>query len=189
MSGFLNKDRFTVTRVDPVRWKLANQLTWRGHYADQVDVEAGFVTDFATVPWFVQWLIPRTGTWTLAAVAHDKLCNLLNDRHGLVQEYRRILRGGYLHPQELIYPVPCVFGPVDTDGAFRAMMEDECVDPIRRWLIWTGVRWGALANGARRVGWWRTAHLVLPVSVAVLAVLVGSVVGISWVVAKALGWT
>jgi len=178
---FHDKDDFTVTRLDPVNWMLEHPIRWEGHDGDHVDIEAGFVTDFATVPWAVQWLIPRTGTWTLPATGHDKLCTLLNRRYGLVTlAYRNATKiahdGGPCSScwaQAQLSVPPCTFGPVDTDGAFRAMCEDECVDPIRRWLLWVGVRWGALKNPARRVGWWRTAHLVLPISAVVAAPIVG----------------
>jgi hypothetical protein len=36
-------------------------------------VPAGFVTDFASVPWFIWWLIPMQGDYNRAAVLHDFL--------------------------------------------------------------------------------------------------------------------
>jgi len=195
MAGFVNPDDFTVTWLDPINWMLEHPIRWVGNHGDEITIEAGFITDFATVPWFAQWLLPKTGTWTLAATAHDKLCTLVNDR------YREVCRQADaqfdLYLGEIPYrtckkeaqqAVPlCTFGPVDTDGSFRAICEDEHVDFTRRWLLWIGVRWGALLNPARRVGWWRTAHLVLPITAGLGYVLWETVTGLAWLVCKARG--
>lgn len=176
---------FTVTRVDDVRWCLAGPLVYRGRH-DVITVPAGFVTDFATVPWWVQSLIPRTGAWTLAAVLHDWLCVelarelqqarntalLVDMDHMLRSEYPGVTvkwagRGSY----PAIEPAPA--NARDTDGLFRRVMREQHVGFVRRWLMWTGVRWGALANPARRAGWWRDAPLVAAITVLVLAVAAG----------------
>lgn len=34
-------------------------------------VEKGWLTDFASVPWAAQWLIPKSGKYNQAAVLHD----------------------------------------------------------------------------------------------------------------------
>lgn len=122
-------------------------------YRGSVDtfcVPAGFVTDFASVPRIAVWLIPRFGRYTPAAIVHDYLCQNL--------------------------PIP----PADVDGVFRRIMREQGVPPIRRWLMWTGVRWGAVANPARRPGWMSTAPAVagitvvaLPLAVPMAAVAVG----------------
>lgn len=39
-----------------------------------VDVEVGFVTDGATIPRFLWWLLPPIGEYTQATSLHDKLC-------------------------------------------------------------------------------------------------------------------
>lgn len=40
---------------------------------DFIDVPIGFMTDFASVPWFAQWWIPKWGKYGNAAVIHDWL--------------------------------------------------------------------------------------------------------------------
>lgn len=40
---------------------------------DVIDVPLGFLTDFASVPWFFQWWIPQWGKYGNAAVIHDWL--------------------------------------------------------------------------------------------------------------------
>jgi hypothetical protein len=163
---------FTVTRLDAVRWQLERDLVYRGR-EHQFVVPAGFVTDFATVPWWVQSLIPRTGTWTLAAVLHDFLCDTLNRAHAAPDGLRSPdgFRGLVLADAREI------------DGLFRRVMREQHVGFLRRWLMWTGVRWGALANPARRAGWWRDAPLVLAITAVVLAVLAATAVALDVVFA------
>lgn len=37
----------------------------------QVEVEPGFESDGASVPWFGRWAVPRTGRHLFAAIVHD----------------------------------------------------------------------------------------------------------------------
>ena len=134
----------TVRRVGPYTWALVDDLVYQGRKQRFV-VPAGFRTDFASVPRVVTWLVPRFGAYTLAAILHD----------WLVTEG---LRTG-------------VVSPNDADGIFRRVMRESGVPVIRRWLMWAGVRWGALSNPRRRAGWWRSAPGVLVIS-AVAAPLV-----------------
>ena len=43
-------------------------------------------------------------------------------------------------------------------------MREAGVPVLRRWLMWTGVRWGALTDPARRPGWLVSAPGVLAIS-------------------------
>jgi Protein of unknown function (DUF1353) len=127
----------TVTRVDADRWALVDALVYQGR-RDRFLVPAGFRTDFATVPALVRWLVPRFGTYTLAAILHD----------WLVTEG---LRTGAVTSR-------------DADGIFRRVMRESGVPVIRRWLMWAGVRWGALGSERRRTGWLISAPGVLAIS-------------------------
>jgi Protein of unknown function (DUF1353) len=40
---------------------------------DVIEVPAGFLTDFASVPWWAQWFLPKWGKYGNAAVVHDWL--------------------------------------------------------------------------------------------------------------------
>lgn len=40
-----------------------------------VDIESGFLTDGATIPRALWWLLPPLGEYTQATTLHDKLCN------------------------------------------------------------------------------------------------------------------
>lgn len=170
--GYLTPLR--VENVDSKNWKILSKFVWLGSYGDTLTVEEGETTDFATVPWFTQWLIPRTGTWTKAAVIHDKMCNLLNaqrewdmnwhpDGHGTKPEYP-------------------AFNSIDTDAVFRKNARDEGTDRVRSELLWVGVRIGALFNAARRTGWLLTFPRFLGDLVAITAVLVGVAYLLGWLV-------
>jgi Protein of unknown function (DUF1353) len=138
-------DTITVRWIEADRWTVAEPLVYRGR-RDTFTVPAGFRTDFASVPRVVVWLIPRLGRYTLAAVLHD----------WLVTEG---LRTGAVSPR-------------DADGLFRRVMREQGVPIVRRWLMWTGVRLGALTDPARRRGWWVTAPRVLAITVLAAPVVV-----------------
>ena len=162
-TGFLTPLR--VESVDAQTWKLLEDLEWMGTQGDLFIVEAGEFTDFASVPWWTQSLIPKTGTWTKASVVHDKMCDLINEDYRLVKEYGE---DHYLFPQ-----IPPVFDSVDADAIFRKNARDEGTGPIRSEMLWLGVRLGALKNPARRIGWMDTFPRFLGDLVAITAVLSG----------------
>lgn len=143
-------------------WRLVGPLVYRGA-TETFTVPDGFLTDLASVPRPVQWLVPVSGRYTWAAVLHDWLCSQLSSC--------RLLG---------IDPRAAQAGPRDADGIFRRVMREYGVPPARRWLMWAGVRLGSLVDPSRRAGWWRdapavaalalaAAPLVLPLSVAVAA--------------------
>ena len=128
----------TVRRVDADRWSLVDDLVYQGRW-ERFVVPAGFRTDFATVPRVVTWLIPRFGAYTLAAILHDWLCG-------------QGIRTGVVSARE-------------ADGIFRRVMRESGVPVLRRWMMWAGVRWGALTDDRRRPGWLFSAPGVLAISV------------------------
>jgi hypothetical protein len=135
----------TVRRRSDQLWEVVEPLVYRGQ-RDTFVVPAGFPTDFASVPRLVVWLFPRFGRYTLAAVLHDWLTT-------------EGLRTGVVSSR-------------DADGIFRRVMAELQVPPVRRWLMWAGVRWGALARPARRPGWALDAPRVLALSVLAAPVVV-----------------
>jgi hypothetical protein len=115
-----------------------DDLVYRGSW-ERFVVPAGFRTDFASVPRVVTWLFPRFGAYTLAAILHD----------WLVSEG---LRSGAVTSRQ-------------ADGIFRRVMRESGVPVLRRWMMWAGVRWGALTNERRRSGWAFSAPGVLVITV------------------------
>lgn len=163
---FLTDDVPVTIRPDGA-YVLTAPLVYQGR-DDTFTVPAGFSTDLATVPRFLTWLVPIAGVHDRAAIVHDWLCVLLDRGNP-----KAALSPGTSWPD---------INPVDTDGIFRRCLRELGVPLVRRWLMWAGVRWGALANPARRPGWLRTAPavlgisllalpLILPATLAVLAVL------------------
>lgn len=149
---FSNPDQFTVRRVDSIRWEVRTRLMYQGRHQTFV-VPVGYVTDFASVPWFVQWFIPRTGVWTLAAVLHDWLIT-----DGI--------------PAGLV-------SSRDTDGVFRRVLREEGTGFCRRWLMWAGVRLAAPLNAGRRPsGVGRDAPQIALVVLPVLALAYAVVRGV-----------
>jgi hypothetical protein len=133
--------RVVVESLDARRWRLARPLRYTGA-RDTYTVPMAYVTDFATVPRVAVWLIPVFGKYTRASILHDWL-----------------LTDGI--PSGLV-------SSVDADGIFRRAMRELDVPPVRRWLMWTGVRWGALGKRRRRAGWARTAPAVVGITIVAL---------------------
>ena len=179
--GYL--DPLRVEAVDTNTWALLDRFRWQGSEGDLFVVEAGEETDFATVPWWTQSLIPRTGTWTKAAVLHDKMCRELF-RIYLEREVWRKNQEQAGTPDfdpelYLNYPQP-VFTSIDTDLIFRKNARMEGTGAIRAELLWLGVRYGAAANPARREGWLSTAPRVVLDTLLVLLAVVVIIAGLSW---------
>ena len=134
-----------VRRLDDEHWEVVEPLAYLGE-RDRFVVPAGFVTDFATVPRVVVWLVPRFGRYTAAAILHDWLCT-----EGIT--------GGVVTARQ-------------ADGIFRRVMRESGVPVVRRWLMWCGVRWGAFADPVRGRGWWRSAPGVLAITFLAAPVVV-----------------
>lgn len=139
----------SVIADGPSRWMVLTPLIWTGTKGDTFSVPVGFVTDFATVPRFLHWLVSPYGAYTRAAVLHDWL---LVELAAWWHEYRD---GG---PSEIGNPemvMPNNLPPAnsrDADGIFRRVMEDLGVPWAKRWTMWSAVRLAALFNSRRAYG-------------------------------------
>jgi hypothetical protein len=89
--------------------------------ADRIEVAAGFVTDFASVPWFARSLFAPFDRAAKAAVVHDFL---------LEQQPRARPRA-------------------EIDRIFREALAVLKVAFWRRWVMWAAVRLHALWRGDR----------------------------------------
>ena len=137
--------RVLVTPLDARRWRLVEPVCYAGA-TDRFIVPDGYVTDFASVPRIAVWLVPTYGRYTAPAILHDYL---ITD----------CIPAGRITS-------------VDVDGLFRRAMRESGVPPVKRWLMWTGVRWGAAFNRRRSAGWWRTAPAVLAITIPALLLAV-----------------
>lgn len=126
--------------------------------SDRFRIDDGFPTDLASVPRIFWALLPPHGAYERAAVLHDWLCVELAKAH----RDRR----------------PPMVSSRDVDGLFRRVVRECGSGPATRWLLWCGVRWGALFNPARRAGWWRDAPAVLAVTGLALSAAAGLVFGL-----------
>mgnify|MGYP000883625126 FL=1 len=149
--------------IFPNFWILEDDLVYQGK-DETFTVPKDFVTDFATVPQFLQWIIPRTGAWNRAVIVHDYFCDRLGEEY---------YNEGFFENEG---PFP---GSRDADGIFRRILREEGVPFVKRWLIWTGVRWGALFNKSRRPGIMKDIPLMAILSLLFLPIILPATVGVA----------
>lgn len=138
--------RVSVTQTSDYRWKLNRHVLYENDKTgDLLGVPEGYTTDFASVPRFIWWLVPTYGNYTAATVLHD-----------------------WLITDMLPYNKTIAASPQHIDKVFREAMQSLGVSLPRRWLMWAGVRWGALFNPKRRKGSLRTLPGVLGISLLAL---------------------
>lgn len=111
-----------VRQADPELWELTEPLTYTGN-RDRFVVPVGFLTDFASVPRLVVWLLPTYGDYTRAAILHD-----------------------YLWRTDAV-------SRADADGLFRRAMRELGVSAPRRWMMWAAVRTASRMRGATAGDW------------------------------------
>jgi len=134
------------------RYLTVGPTTYVGRH-DVLNIPPDTATDLASVPRIFWALLPPSGAYERSAVLHDWLC-------------QRLAAGD---------------SPINsrnTDGLFRRVMREAGVGLITRWVMWCGVRWGALINSARRAGWWRDAPAVLAITALILAATVAVLLGV-----------
>lgn len=100
-----------------------------------------FRSDLGSVPWLVRWLVPSDGKYEAAFILHDFCIEDLKKR--AADPFRS------LNPYSLDGPL---IDGRQTDEQLRDSLGDLDAPFVMRWLIWTGVRWAAPFNKARRSG-------------------------------------
>jgi hypothetical protein len=83
------------------RFKLKRDFFYHSAQGVVFVVPAGFKTDFASVPWFFQRFIPKTGIYQEAAVVHDYLCYKWK-KHKYSIEYRQAADSLFLEMMEVL---------------------------------------------------------------------------------------
>ena len=147
---FLRKD-VRVEQLNGGVWELLDPVAYRDERGTY-EVPAGYLTDFASVPRFVWWLVPTSGDYNAAAIVHD----------WLITDW---LPAGAITSS-------------DVDTTFREALKALGVSTPRRWLMWAGVRLGAIGNGDRRPGSLKTFPAVLGISLLALPVVLPAAVGV-----------
>jgi Protein of unknown function (DUF1353) len=150
MSGFLEGTVVDVQEISEKKWKLLKQMDYQGA-RELFQVPVGQTTDFASVPRIFVWFLPRYGRYTKAAILHD-----------------------YLWEEK----VPKGMSRIDADGLFRQAMRELNVPFLRRWIMWTAVRWAALFKPDGRAGWLKEFPRVLFFTVIGLFVILPPVLPI-----------
>jgi len=142
-----------VRQVTPATFKLREPFK----YIDRdrrFEVPEHDVSDFASVPSFLTWLIPRYGRHTLAALLHDHLQDHL---------YR---------PGNPIPDDPEAVTSEEADTIFRQAMQYSQVPFVRRWVMWAAVALRTVFQSGK------------PGAVAVVAwALLFGVLGLAWPIA------
>ena len=133
MSGFPEGTVVDVEEISEKKWKLLKQMDYQGA-RELFQVPAGQKTDFASVPRIFVWFIPRYGRYTKAAILHDYLWE------------DKVTKG---------------MSRLDADGLFRQAMRELNVSFLRRWIMWTAVRWAALFKPDGRAEWLKELPRVL----------------------------
>jgi hypothetical protein len=123
-----------VKQLDNKNWEVKTTLRYTGT-RDSFEVPVGQGTDFASVPRPFVWFLPRYGSYTMAAILHDYL-------------WRAYAAKGRMDW-------------IDADGLFRRAMRELRVPFLRRWIMWTAVRWAALLKPQGTKGWLRESWRVL----------------------------
>lgn len=146
--GFESPFPVAVSQIGLTEWETTAPLVYHG--TRQVwAVPVGASTDFGSVPQCLRGLIQFNEV--ASAVLHDHL-------------WRRVVpRAADLPPGEQVTYA-------DADGLLRQALLTQDVGMIRRWVIWAGVRLGALTRKDGRRGWWRDAPAVIAISLLMLPV-------------------
>ena len=99
-------------------------------------IPTGTKTDLGSIPRCVAWYAARSGVAALVFALHDRL-------------WRYYAALGHITYRE-------------ADAILRQALRMTDVPLIQRWIIWTGVRYGALTRPHGRREWWKDLHLIAP---------------------------
>jgi hypothetical protein len=134
-----------VRAIDASDWIVLRPIRYFGA-RQTFEVPVGMCTDFASVPRAFVWFLPRYGAYTKAAILHDYLWRVA------------VPRGDLSLPE--------------ADGIFRRAMRELHVPFLRRWIMWSAVRLGALMKRGGRKQWARDSWLVAPVALLAIPILI-----------------
>ncbi|MGH3938816.1 MAG: DUF1353 domain-containing protein [Pseudonocardiaceae bacterium] len=140
--GFESPCPLAISQVDSTEWELTAPLVYYG--TRQIfTVPIGARTDLASIPRWLRALIKFDEA--ASAALHDWLWRC------------EVPRSADLPPTERVTYR-------DADGLLRQALLTQGVGLLRRWVIWDGVRLGALTRPDGWRGWWRDFPAVLAIS-------------------------
>ncbi len=111
-----------VEHIDSKDWKLTGPLLWEGRW-EYIVIKSGFVTDFASIPRPVRWLLDNAGRNSEAAVLHDAVW-----RDSKRESGRQV-------------------DPWHADGMFRRALRETGSTALARGSMWLAVRAAAMLQG------------------------------------------
>lgn len=119
------------TRAGRSLWGVEKPLSYRTRAGDTITLPPGMVTDLASIPRAVSWLLPPDGPWAQIAVFHDLLY---------------VTRGfGVWHGHaSLSRKAP--YSRAEADAILRDGMGDLGITGWRQWAIYQGVRLGGASG-------------------------------------------
>jgi Protein of unknown function (DUF1353) len=127
---------------NPDDWSMTSPLTWTGTFRGNVGrlrVEASeaepFVTDLASVPQSLTWLVPRYGKYTKAAILHDYLCQTVGKE--TIAVYRTPTTAAKRDASSSDVQLIRLEDRSDADEIFRLAMTELGVPWAQRWLMWS----------------------------------------------------
>lgn len=118
--------RQCVELMEPLEYRVGSDDS-----DERITVPAGFVTDFASIPWGLHNLFPPMGRWSRPAIIHDFLYATAGD--GIYGARKYTTRDAYSR--------------AEADAIFREAMKVVGVPAWRREVMYSAVRFGG------RKGW------------------------------------
>lgn len=126
---------------------------WPGEGESVILVPAGFVTDFASIPWGVRNLFPPNGPWARPAIIHDLLYRIEGDLPNLLERLQTPGKGQpMLSPEHITAYLnetqarPWInvrrYTRAEADAVFREAMDVVGVPAWRRSIMYRAVRLG-----------------------------------------------
>lgn len=125
----MDEQRYSELRVfeshpgESKSWELIEPVSYTTIAGETITAPTAMRTDFASVPWPLRWVVPQTGRHNRAAVIHDY-------QWGLAETEGT--------PSRKV-----------ADDIFREGLEHLGVTRLRRWMMWTAVRHGAIEKELR----------------------------------------
>lgn len=154
-----------VRQVTPAWFELREPIRYvaRGR---RFDIPMGDISDFASVPRFLTWLIPRYGQHTMAALLHDHL-----QRHVVTAGDARLDDPERVTAEE-------------ADTIFREALAASRVPFLRRWVLWAAVALRTVfrgsAAGAVGVVLWCLSATVLGAVWPLLPLVAAASAAVTW---------